>query len=314
MSYCYSAFGLTLASEIACPELPPGNGPADIRIRCGSVPEHLSTATARGPFHESTPSQCLLRLEQAASARFLINAGQEIVLERTESGNEETVRTYLLGSALAALLYQRQILPLHGSVVASSAGAVLLAGASGVGKSTLAAVLARRGRTLLADDICAVTLDQAGRPLAHPAWPALKLAADTLARFQFKPAAPGSAELVTDKYQVSPESGFCGRALPLHSVYVLCPAAVSRPRLTRLRGADSVALLQRQVYRGEYAADLGRLPLHFQTVTAVATHSRTYRVERPIHGFLLEALADAISATWPEPAAGTVAPLSTRHG
>ena len=90
MTHLYRAFGLTLASVIACPELLPGSNPADVQIRFGQVPAQLSPAAARGPFHQATPEQCLLLLEEVAGARFLIANGREIVIERTGQGNAST--------------------------------------------------------------------------------------------------------------------------------------------------------------------------------------------------------------------------------
>ena len=314
MTYLYRAFGLTVASEIACPELLPGSGPADAQIRFGRVPAQLSPAAARGPFHRATPEQCLLLLEEVAGARFLIANGREIVIERAGQGNASTIRTYLLGSALAALLYQRKLLPLHGSVVATPAGAALLAGAAGSGKSTLAAFLARQGERVLADDVCAVTLDGAGRPLVHPAWPSLRLLPDALARLALTSGALHPKRMEAGK-TILPLAGiFDDTPRPLAAVYVLTPAAVSRPRLARLAGPPAVALLQRQVYRGEYAADLGRLQLQFETVTAVAGHARIYRVERPVRGFLLAALAAAIRETWDPLPADVPMPAGIEHG
>ena len=258
----------------------------------------LAGTTACGPFHQATPNQCLLLLEQVAGARFLIRHGQEIVVERREARSEERVRGYLLGSALAALLYQRQIVPLHGSVIAIPDGAVLLAGASGAGKSTLAAFLAGKGHRVLADDLCAITLDEAGRPLAHPAWPVLRLPADSLARLGLDPWAGLRLPSPDDKYLLSLPGRVREGPLPLQAVYTLAPAAVSEPHLTRLGGHAAAVLLQREVYRGEYAGDLGRLPLLFETVTAVAAHARVYRVERPARHYMLEALAQTITDTW----------------
>lgn len=314
MTYLYRALGLTLSSAIACPELLPGSDPVDVQIRFGQVPAQLSPAAAHGPFHQATPERCLLLLEEVAGARFLIANGREIVIERTRPGNDEMIRTYLLGSALAALLYQRELLPLHGSVVATPAGAVLLAGAAGTGKSTLAAFLARKGERVLADDVCAVTLDEFRRPLVHPAWPSLRLLPDALARLPLASGALPPKRMEAGKTILPLAGAFDDTPLPLAAVYVLTPAAVSRPRLARLAGPAAVDLLRRQVYRGEYAADLGRLQLQFETVTAMAGHARVYRVERPVRGFLLAALVAAIRETWDPLLADVAMPAGIEHG
>ena len=71
----------------------------------------------------------------------------------------------------AALLQQRGVMTLHASAIETQAGAVLFAGPSGIGKSSLAAALVERGNTMLADDVTGVVLDAAGRPVALSAFP-----------------------------------------------------------------------------------------------------------------------------------------------
>lgn len=77
-------------------------------------------------------------------------------------------RRYLIGQVLpfAALLHGLEVF--HASAIEVDGGAVLLAGGSGLGKSTLALNLHLGGSGFLADDSVAIELD-AGQLLAHPA-------------------------------------------------------------------------------------------------------------------------------------------------
>lgn len=76
-----------------------------------------------------------------------------------------------LGIGLVAALAARDVFCLHASALAWRDGALVLAGASGSGKSTFARALAARGRVRLADDILPV--DAEGR--CWPSFPQLKL-------------------------------------------------------------------------------------------------------------------------------------------
>jgi hypothetical protein len=71
-------------------------------------------------------------------------------------------------------------LPLHASAIETPHGAVSIAGEIGCGKSTLAAVFHRRGYRVLADDVCAVSLNGVGQPIVIPAYPQLNLCAGVL--------------------------------------------------------------------------------------------------------------------------------------
>ena len=174
-TYRYSGFGLTFDSEWPCPVFAPGAGPADVRIRVGPVPEGLERPVVRGVMFEAEANRILLNVR--GTARFLIEDGREITVEPAHGVAEESVRVFLT-PALGVLLLQRGAFVLHAAACASPRGAVLLAGSSGRGKSTLLAALLARGHRMLADDVSAIGLDAAGHPIAHPAFSRLGLLAD----------------------------------------------------------------------------------------------------------------------------------------
>ena len=68
----------------------------------------------------------------------------------------EDAVTYLLGPILGFVLRLRGDRPLHASVVEIDGRGVMLAGAAGAGKSTLAAELVGRGHRLVTEDVAAV--------------------------------------------------------------------------------------------------------------------------------------------------------------
>jgi hypothetical protein len=69
---------------------------------------------------------------------------------------------------------------LHAAGVASDAGAALLAGASGAGKSTTAMSCLSHGMRFISDDACVVTCGD--RNVVHPLYGRLKLESDAVAR------------------------------------------------------------------------------------------------------------------------------------
>ncbi len=82
---------------------------------------------------------------------------------------------YFFSYALPLWLELQGVPALHGSAVLMGDGAVGFVGASGVGKSVLAAELARLGCALLADDGLVLRRDGAGGWLAFPGPPLLRL-------------------------------------------------------------------------------------------------------------------------------------------
>src|SRR5437762_891705 len=122
--FTYQAFGLAITSEIECPELLPGKaGLTDVYVRCGPVPEHLENAVKPGILCELGADRFLLKLDGVA--RYLICVGSEIVIDAVPKADPAAIRLFLLGPVFGALLHQRGILPLHGSAISTSKGAVL---------------------------------------------------------------------------------------------------------------------------------------------------------------------------------------------
>ncbi|AEO47348.1 Hpr(Ser) kinase/phosphatase [Rhodospirillum rubrum F11] len=88
--------------------------------------------------------------------RFHIEGGDRVGIEAAEGADPVTLGLLLGGPVLAALLRQRGLLPLDGAALGVEGGALLIVGASGLGKSSLAATLALRGWPVLADGVLAV--------------------------------------------------------------------------------------------------------------------------------------------------------------
>lgn len=168
-------------TELLLPELPlaaPEEGEWPVNIRLGATPAALSAPLATAESYEANDTEFLLRLPGIAN--YYVRDGVEIVVHPDAGGPELDVRSYLMGNLFAVLCHQRGLLPLHASAIATPQGAVAFLGASGAGKSSIAAFLARRGHRILADDIClvdpAAPRDQRVLPMA----PWLKLWSATL--------------------------------------------------------------------------------------------------------------------------------------
>jgi hypothetical protein len=165
--YRYSAFSLTIDSQLELPELPCGSGDPDVTIRIGSVNRANREATID---------------DELAFPRnvggFHIMCGREIVVDLLPQADTGVVRTLLAGRIMAYLLRQRGYLPLHASAICIDGKGVLFLGESGSGKSTTAAAFHSRGHHVLADDVTAVR-NIASRLELQPAWPGLRLLDDS---------------------------------------------------------------------------------------------------------------------------------------
>ncbi len=276
----YKAFGLTISSCIRCPELLPGSGAGDARVVYGNVPRELPGAKHNGVCYQAVPGQLLLDVDRVA--RFLVRYGNEIVIERHADAHDDDVRLFLLGSAFGALLHQRGILALHGSTIQVDDGCVVFLGKSGMGKSTLATALVRRGYVSLGDDVCAVSIGDDDVPYAAPAYPQAKLWRDSLHHFGIDPAGLQRIRPSREKRALPLESFSSAERVPVKRLYVLSrrkgdPSVSIMP----LTGPPRIRVLRDCTYRVEYLQGLNLTVPHFKQIVHFASRLPLARIFGP---------------------------------
>jgi hypothetical protein len=276
-------FGLTVRSEIKLPELVQvaDAGDADIVISLANLPPFVGEIA--GNF-AATDAGGVLNVPQAG--RYLIRGGREILVEPDPGGSERHLRLYLLGSAFGAILHQRGLLPLHSNAMELEGRAVAFMGASGAGKSTMAAWFHDRGHHVLADDVCVVTQSGDGTPLAHPGIPRLRLWRDALEASGRNAQDHEHAFDDADKYNVRMRISDTATPLPLAAIYLLdAPHGdACEQGIIPLTGVDAIEALVANTYRGAYATLLGRTQQHLSQCLELARQVPVYRLKR-IWGF-----------------------------
>jgi hypothetical protein len=276
----YRAFGLTLVSEFALPELPTlidlGACSPDFRISLGKVPENLDAGIKIAAGVEVSRNRVLIALPEI---RCLVSDGREIIVDPLHSGASGDLRPYLLGTAIGALLHQRGLLPLHANAVALRGEAIAIAGPAGAGKSTLAGLLYRRGWSLLADDVCVVTPGDRGRAVAWPGIPRIKLRRDALAQLGFDSCGLEPVGRSSDKLSL-PTTNFASYPMPLSRIYVLNDR-LAEDGLRPLSGARAVSALMDNIYRWEIAVASGLAKASFQNAMALLPSIEIFEVAPP---------------------------------
>ncbi|MBI2864245.1 MAG: hypothetical protein HYX94_06740 [Chloroflexi bacterium] len=290
-SFSYVAYGLNVDSELECPGLFPGNGAADVRVRFGCAPERLESPKAEGPFFQAKPGQLLLSIDRVA--RFLVADGSDIVIEPAPGACEEVIRTFLVGSLFGALLHQRGMLPLHASAVEMGGGAVAFAGPPGRGKSTLAATFFRRGHRVLADDVCAVSLDGQGRPVLSPGYPRLNLRPDSLARMSIAPDDLPCTQNAA-KRALPVGDGFSPAPVPLRALFELHTSELDKLEVAEVVGTEKLRLIRENTFRPQFLLGNGQLGRYLQTALPVVQQVRVARLSRPGDSFALDEVADLV--------------------
>jgi hypothetical protein len=290
LKHSYRAFGLSFESDIDCGLAPSDSGDFDVSIRLGEVPDHLSGASGHGVLYDCTPSKFLLKIEGVA--RYLVSDGRTIVIQPERDADFESVSLFLSGSVFGALLHQRRVLTFHASAVVTRSGAVLFAGLSGCGKSTVAGALHQKGYPVLTDELCAI--DTHGTPRVFCGAPALLLWADGLRSLgldssQLRPVRPQLA-----KFVLPLGDGFITQPVPLRAIYVLeiANAGISAPR--PIKGMEKIEVLARNAYRPHFVAQMALEGSLIRPLAAVARSVPVARVDRPRGPFPVNELVDLL--------------------
>ncbi len=291
--YVYRAYGLTLASELALPELLPGNpgNQADVVIRHDpdlAVPE--TGWTQLSPFAWTREQGFHLQLP--GIAQFVIEHGASIRVSPVEGIDAASVRVFLLGSALGALLFQRGFLVLHGNAIDMGGQAMLCLGPSGAGKSTLAAAFAARGYPVLADDVVAINDDCE----ALPGIPRIKLWEDSAARLQIETTSLMRIRPEMEKFNLPLANHTSDTPLPVRWVYLLGQGQSDGFKLTPIRGMARFQPLMTNTYRRRFMEGMALHPQHLSRCGKLAARIHLACVARPRTGFDIEGLADLLEA------------------
>lgn len=215
----YSAFGLTVRSEIELPELPRTDhqvsDDVNVVIRWGSIdPPRETDDTA---IDYSGPDEYYL-LYQVATIR--IRDGREIVVDPRDDPPHEVLRHVVLGPALNYLLHQRGHFVLHASTVEIEGRAVAFLGESGQGKTTTAMAFLLEGFPVLSDDVATIEFGPDG-PRVQSGYPAIKLDPAVVERFDIPVEKPRRTSASRDRHFHGLPYEQPATPVPLERVYVL---------------------------------------------------------------------------------------------
>jgi hypothetical protein len=245
----------------------------------GNVPEGFTVAD----------DEAVLRIGGAAV--FRLSGGREIFIQPELGVGGASVRLFLLGIAFAALFHQRGQIPFHSTAVQSGDRGILLAGPSGIGKTSLGAALLRLGGTLVSDDLSVVGVRN-GESIVWPGIRSLFLWKHTLNEMGIDSRALIPLRSGLDKFSLPVENVASGPAR-IEAVYLLEKAYRPGLRLVSLAGLEKIRALARHVYRPQFVTAMKRSHEHLARLVSMARGVRLVVVQRG-PDVSSDAVADAI--------------------
>lgn len=175
----------------------------------------------------------------------------------------DSVARLLLCQALSFVLAAHGREGLHASAVELNGEAIIIAGESGRGKSTLATALCQSGARLIADDLVSVRLDTAGHVVVDPSTTKTWLVREVAAAMSHT----GGAELGRE-YKVAVDVGAPGtHSVPLGAVYLLRYRAGAPEVEHEMGWRDGVGAFLAAMFNL-----VVRTPARMETQFTIATH------------------------------------------
>jgi hypothetical protein len=273
--YQYTAFGLQISSEMPIPELIESPGAPDVTVRLGKVnPDDRPDTFSAGKQFWATNDECCVFEDGIAT--FKVIGGRAITVDPAPSVGDRILRSYLLGPAFSALLYQRGKLMLHGSAVAINGGVVAFFGGPGWGKSTTAAAFHAHGYPVVSDDELVIESTPEGI-MVLPAFPQFKLFPDAASAVGADPEALPRLVDGFEKRVSKITTGFNQAMLPFRRAYVLGEGPVQR--IVPLPQRDAVIELVRHSLGTRLLAAGGR-DRHFLQCAEIARQVPVRVLER----------------------------------
>ena len=213
---------------------------------------------------------------------FLIsNDTCEVTCYPTPQATRETVRHFYLNQVLPLVLAKKGQLVLHASAVEIGSGAVAFIGASGRGKSTLAASFATNGFRFLTDDGLLLEQCDSGYQVM-PSHPSIRLWDDSQQALISAEVATAPPVQFTSKsrFLAGEDVVFCSQVRPLRRIYFL--GLGTSPQLTFERVEPAEALIE--LVKHSFLLDIEErdmLAAQFDKFCSLVSQSICYRLDYP---------------------------------
>ena len=249
----YALHGVAFASSLELPELQHADGAAQFEV----VEQRLAepdgdwldpwTREPKGPWIRIQFDRGY-RIRYEGQADFHLSPDRRTLAVDVQDCPPATLRHFLLDQVIPLVLSTQQIV-LHASAVSADGQALAFTGPCGIGKSSLAALFARKGFPVIADD--AVLLAHRGSALeAVPAYPGVRLWPDAIAAAGVHEDTAPVTE-TSAKRRVRNAMRFDSRSLPVRAVYVLSAEMSPEPSIAPLSPRDTAMAFVEHGFRLE---------------------------------------------------------------
>jgi hypothetical protein len=287
--YTYQIYGLIIKSEIEIPELCVYSeeiASCDVDICFGCVPRDIDQPIFTTKSWQISKNEFYMYIKDVG--HYYVSNGKSVIVEPEDGSNMEYVKVFLLGSAIGMLMFQRNIIAIHGGTIEIDGQGIILTGHTGAGKSTLNSAFRNEGYRFLSDDVSALGKDDIGKTVIHPAYPQAKLCGDAMLKLGYNLKNFNSLiDRERDKYSIPLDREFVRYNVQLGGIYEISVEDVDNVKINEVLGGEKIKLILRNIYRIEIIRFLGFERDYFKQCLEIAKNIPVYRLIRPRNKFTI---------------------------
>ncbi|MEG1254494.1 hypothetical protein [Clostridium sp.] len=280
----YKVYGLNIKSEIEFTELIVNSleGEYDAEICYGIISRDIKDLISERCNIKTQKDNVWFDIKDVAV--FHICNGNKIIVEPYENSSLDHIKAFLLGSCMGFLLYQRNVVAIHGGTVEVNNKGIVVVGESGSGKSTLITALRLNGHGFVSDDISTIKIEN--MPMINPGYPGQRLCDDGMTKFGYDKSKYTRIDLANkDKYVISVRKNFIENPIEMNALCEIAVGDVESVKIKAVLGKAKIELLLRNIYLLRRVKHLGVDSSYFKQCIELAKRIPIYRITRPKVGF-----------------------------
>lgn len=292
--YYYKIYGLFVLSQIEMKEAERIEKPdhIDVTIIESDMPDFIKEKKKEG-FTISHARKKYAWMYFPEVGDFLTVDGHVIKYRLTEKNDLPHAKSIILGTCFGDIMYQRDLLNIHGSAVETNNKAIVISGQSGSGKSTISHELKKLGCRVLADDTVVVNLDDS-TPKAVPGYPQQKLCKDMALKLGYNLKELIKLEEEKEKYGLLLKKEYCNNPMPISILVILEKEISDFVSYQFIESGDKIEYLLNSLYINMLYKKYGMEPSVFNKCIEFVKKVKILRIRRPLDKDTSEEIAKYI--------------------
>ncbi len=301
MQYYYQAYKIPIKSAVKLSHLIPLEGIDEnqyLSVEIGEIPSTFEAPIeVQNDFpHLSAkynPNEYYLEIKGVA--KYYALNGNLVIIE-PYSDNMDEILTYFYSNCLAAVLFQRNILPFHVSgVFIDERRVALFAAPSKTGKSTIATKLRELGYRIFTDDTAILTVRD-NKCYALASYPITRLWESSIEnQMYFEEEKKIRLIIHENKFGFNFSEDFSSHAVEVSAIVFLDIEGVDIT-INPLDSLQGVQFLYQNIYRKNWITGMKKQTLAFQQTTSITDKVKLYRATRPKNIPTFDQFASRISS------------------